>query len=362
MKQYFRLPAQRRRSPKKASTIWRRSQRSIGIPLHELAAADPQQDPEVDRRDDKFIFYRQRRAIAAWLVVTDHALLELSRNAPDSPVTHLAWSLGAAGVDIFFVISGFIMVHISWQSFGKRAASADFLRRRIIRIVPLYWLATVAAFISHKIWATHGAHAGWMDLAYSLAFIPYLSGEDGWYPILPGGWTLNYEMMFYMVFALGLTLPRKLALPSVAAALGAFIIVGPHFGKGAVAYLASPIVLWFLLGMGLAAIWHWRKFAEPSWIAKSAKLLELFGDASYSTYLVHGLILTVVLHIWVTAAGSRSVWIVPASLVVATIAGLTTYLLVERPLLGLITNSWPRKRETLCILDLPSRAAARQST
>ena len=114
------------------------------------------------------------------------------------------------------------MVHISRQSFGKRGASADFLRRRIIRIVPLYWLATVAAFISHKIWATHGAHAGWMDLAYSLAFIPYLSGEDGWYPILPGGCTLNYEMMFYMVFSLGLTLPRKLALPSVAQRSGPY--------------------------------------------------------------------------------------------------------------------------------------------
>ena len=301
------------------------------------------------------------RAIAAWLVVTDHALLELSHNAPDSQVTHLAWSLGSAGVAMFFVISGFIMVHISWESFGKRAASADFLRRRIIRIVPLYWLATVAAFVSHKIWATHGAHATWMDLAYSLTFIPYLSHEDGWYPILPGGWTLNYEMMFYVVFALGLTLPRKLALPAVGAALGAFIVVGPYFGKGAVAYLASPIVLWFLLGMGLAVIWHRREFAEPTWIAKSVKLLEPFGDASYSTYLVHGLILTVFLHIWVMAAGSLSAWIVPASLVVVTIAGLTTYRLVERPVLRIITNFWSPQRETAAVLNLSARAVARQS-
>ena len=179
---------------------------------------------------------------------------------------------------------------------------------------------------------------------------------------MPGGWTLNYEMMFYVVFAVGLTLPRMLALPAVSAALGVFVIVGPYFPSGAVAYLASPIVLWFLLGMSLAVIWHWCDFAEPAWIAKSAKLFESFGDASYSTYLVHGPILTVFLHIWIMAAGSPSVWIVPASLIVATIAGSTIYVLIERPLLGLITNSWPRKRETLCILDLPSRAAARQST
>lgn len=295
----------------------------------------------------KIHFIQAARAIAAWLVVTDHALLEISGNAPDNPVTHLAWWLGGAGVYMFFVISGFIMVHISWENFGKRGASADFLGRRIIRIVPLYWLATLAALASHKVWATHGTHAGWMDLAYSLAFIPYFSGEDGWYPILPGGWTLNYEMMFYAVFALGLTLPRKLALPTVGTALVALIFVGPYFGNGAVAYLASPIVLWFLLGMGLAIIFHWREFAEPAWIAKSAKLLEPFGDASYSTYLVHGLILTVFMHIWIAATGSLSAWIVPASLVVATIAGLATHMLVERPLLRSITRLWHSKRKII---------------
>jgi peptidoglycan/LPS O-acetylase OafA/YrhL len=301
----------------------------------------------------KIHFLQAARAIAAWLVVTDHALLEISRNAPNNPVTHLAWWLGSAGVYLFFVISGFIMVHISWASFGKRAASTDFLRRRIIRIVPLYWLATVAALASHKVWATHGTHAGWMDLACSLTFIPYFSSEDGWHPILPAGWTLNYEMMFYVVFALGLTLPRKLALPAVGATLGTFIIVGPYFANGAVAYLASPTVLWFLLGMGLAVIWHRREFAEPAWIAKAVKLLEPFGDASYSTYLVHGLILTVFLRIWIMAAGSPSAWIVPASLVVATIAGLTTHMLVERPVLRIITNLWSPKRERAAVLGLP---------
>ena len=90
--------------------------------------------------------------------------------------------------------------------------------------------------------------------------------------------------------------------------------------------------------MGLAVIWHRRAFVEPAWIATSTKLLEPFGDASYSTYLVHGLILTVFLRIWTLAAGSPSAWIVPASLVVVTIGGLATYRFVERPLLQIITN------------------------
>jgi exopolysaccharide production protein ExoZ len=285
----------------------------------------------------KIHFLQAARAFAAWLVIADHALLELSHNAPNNQVTHLAWSLGSAGVYVFFVISGFIMVHICWDNFGRRAAPADFLRRRIIRIVPLYWVATVAALAYHKVSATHGANSGWSDLAYSLTFIPY-SGDDGWHPILPGGWTLNYEMMFYVVFALGLALPRKLALPGVGAALSAFVVVGPYCANGAVRYLASPIVLWFLLGMGLAVIWHWQDFAEPPWIAKSAKLLERFGDASYSTYLVHGLTLTVLLRTWTMVAGSPSAWIVPLSLVVATTAGLTTHMLVEKPVLRIVTN------------------------
>jgi exopolysaccharide production protein ExoZ len=288
----------------------------------------------------KIHFLQAARAVAAWLVVADHALLELSGNASDSRITIFAWSLGRAGVYIFFVISGFVMVHISWENFAKRAAAAEFLRRRIIRIVPLYWLGTVAAFASHKIWATHGAHASWSELVYSLTFVPYYSEEDGWHPILPGGWTLNYEMMFYVVFALGLMLPRKLGLPGIAAALGAFIVVGPHSTTGAVTYLASPIVLWFLLGMGLAVTWRQWELIEPTWIANSAKLLERFGDASYSTYLIHGVVLTAFLRLWIVAVGSPSVWIVPASLVIVTIVGLTTYTLVERPVLRVITNLW----------------------
>jgi peptidoglycan/LPS O-acetylase OafA/YrhL len=82
----------------------------------------------------KIHFLQTARAVAAWLVVADHALLQFS---PDSQVAHFASSLGSAGVYMFFVISGFIMVHIAWNSFGTRAASADFLRRRIIRIAPL---------------------------------------------------------------------------------------------------------------------------------------------------------------------------------------------------------------------------------
>jgi exopolysaccharide production protein ExoZ len=296
------------------------------------------------------------RAIAALLVVADHALLETTNNQSANPITHVAWTLGSTGVSVFFVISGFIMVHICWENFGGWAAAANFLRRRIIRIVPLYWLATVAALAFHKISATHGAHDGWTELLYSLSFIPYSGAGSSWYPVLPQGWTLSYEMTFYAIFALGLSFPRQIGLPAVSAILGVYIFLGPLLPNATLAYLASPIVLWFVLGMGLAAFWHWGGFQEPSRLARSASVLEGLGDASYSTYLVHGLILTLLLRIWTTTAGPPSLWIVPVSLVVVTAAGWATHLLVEKPILRIIASIQQPEHSTPSFRLLPANS------
>jgi peptidoglycan/LPS O-acetylase OafA/YrhL len=292
------------------------------------------------RASSKFHSLQALRAIAAWLVVIDHALLELSHNDPRDWVTHVGWMLGSLGVYIFFVISGFIMAHICWDSFGRPAATADFLKRRLIRIVPLYWLATIAALAYHRVSETHGAHAGWSDLVQSLAFIPYLNGDGSWTPILPQGWTLGYEMMFYGVFAGGLLLPRGIALPAIGAALAALVLVGPLQPDATVAYLASPIVLWFPLGMALAIAWYRLNLMEPVWIAKLARPLEPFGDASYSTYLSHGVVLTMLLRAWTMFVGPPSIWLVPTSLLAATAVGWAIHQAVERPLLRFAVGIW----------------------
>jgi exopolysaccharide production protein ExoZ len=293
----------------------------------------------------KLYFLQAMRGIAAGLVVTDHALLEMSHNQLGNPITHIAWILGNAGVYIFFVISGFIMVHICWESFGRKAAATNFLRRRVIRIVPLYWFATIAALAYHRLWSAPGGDAEWSELMYSLAFIPYSHDEGSWSPILQQGWTLNYEMMFYVIFAIGLSFPRRFALAAVAATLGALVIFGPLIPNDTVTYLASPIVLWFLLGMALATLWHWWGFEEPEWVARSVRFLEPLGDASYSTYLAHGLILTMVLRAWTIAFGLPSIWIVPISIAAASAAGWVIYVSIERPILRVITNFRTPSRE-----------------
>jgi exopolysaccharide production protein ExoZ len=305
------------------------------------------------RSNMKLHFLQALRAVAAWLVIVDHTLLEITQNQSGNSVTHIAWTLGSAGVDVFFVISGFIMVHICWENFGRWAAAVDFLRRRVIRIVPLYWLATLAALAYHRVSATHGAHAGWSELLYSLAFIPYADDEGFWSPILPQGWTLSYEMMFYGLFALGLSFPRQIALPAVGVTLGAFVIAGPFLSNETAAYLASPIVLWFVLGMALAVVWRRCGFAEPGWLARLTKFLEPLGNASYSIYLSHGVVLTMLLRAWIRVAGQPSMWLVPISLLVATLAGWATHVLVENPVLRITNSLWKSHRQLPASVKVP---------
>jgi exopolysaccharide production protein ExoZ len=288
----------------------------------------------------KLHFLQALRAIAAWFVVADHALLDVTHGDIRNPVTHVAWAIGDIGVYVFFVISGFIMVHICWDDFGRRGAAANFLCKRVIRIVPLYWLATIAAFAFHKVSATHGAHEGWSELVRSLLFIPYRNEDGGWAPILPQGWTLNYEIMFYAIFGAAVGFRRQIAVAAIGCALGIFTLVGSLLPAGILAYLSSPIVLWFVLGIGLAVLWRWLGFEEPKRLARSAKSLERFGDASYSTYLVHGLVLTMLLRIWVMTAQAPSAWFVPVGLAVATFAGLGVHIVVERPILRIATSLW----------------------
>ena len=138
------------------------------------------------------------RAVAAVGVVLVHAGDALNYWGH----THVTWTLrGNAGVDMFFLISGFVMVYISWQRFGERSASISFFTRRIIRIVPLYWLVTtVYVLLGH-----HTVHS----IVTSYLFIPDTSGGpaniETIHPVVPQGWTLRYEMFFYLLFGVCIT-------------------------------------------------------------------------------------------------------------------------------------------------------------
>ena len=101
----------------------------------------------------------------------------------------------ASGVDLFFVISGFIMVYSSEDLFGARGAWRTFLTRRLVRIVPLYWLTTAITIPLMSL------TVDWQSLLGSYFFIPYRAPSNAIVPLHGVGWTLNLEMFFYVIFA-----------------------------------------------------------------------------------------------------------------------------------------------------------------
>jgi peptidoglycan/LPS O-acetylase OafA/YrhL len=277
------------------------------------------------------------RAIAALLVVTDHALLDIAQGTQVGALTRIAWGLGTAGVFIFFVISGFIMVHISWSDFGKPGAAKNFMRRRIIRIVPLYWLATVAALAFHRVALTNGVHAGWTELALSLLFIPSHDETGAYRLILSQGWTLSYEMIFYVLVAASLTVSRLPGLLALGAALVIFSVAAPLFSHDGAAASVSPFVVCFGIGVLAGIVWRSWSLVEPKFLAMRMRSMEVFGDASYSVYLVHGFALTLLLRAWQRAEGGVSIWFVPAGVCLATLIGYLAHISVEKPILRFLS-------------------------
>lgn len=190
------------------------------------------------------------RAYAASLVVVDHLIIEGTKLADPLANSPSAWVLGAFGVDIFFVISGFIMFFIGAQAFGKRSASRMFFQDRITRVVPLYWIATIVwvALNRFKFPAS--------DVVHSLFFMPYQNlGEGGAFPVLSVGWTLQYEMAFYALFSLSLFARQKVGVILLLCALALSVLLHElYFEKSgilAAEYFTRPIIGFFLVGVGL---------------------------------------------------------------------------------------------------------------
>lgn len=153
---------------------------------------------------------------------------------------------GFLGVDLFFVISGFVMC-VSTQRSGDR-----FLRKRLIRIVPLYWGLTGAVFLIALLvpGALESTTSDPGHLLKSLLFVPFDKAGRGHYPLLFLGWTLNYEMMFYLLFAMALTMSQRNR-----AGLAAMLVFG-LFGLTAtwaedfpLVVYGDPIVFEFCMGM-----------------------------------------------------------------------------------------------------------------
>ncbi|MGH9865507.1 MAG: acyltransferase family protein [Candidatus Acidiferrales bacterium] len=224
------------------------------------------------------------RFLAAILVVTTHAM-QSTRERLDPAFGF--WSPGAQGVDIFFVISGFVMVVSSRRLMTQTGGWLVFAKRRLIRIVPLYWFVTtlrLGAMLAVPSLLLH-TKLSFYHVATSYLFFPARDAEGDLHPILIVGWTLNYEMFFYIVFTLALLLRRDIYW-FVGAVLGLCALgsLVPNIESDALAFYFDPIVLEFLGGMLLArvaAAWRFPWWAcLAAFAAGLALLLALFDGPS----------------------------------------------------------------------------------
>jgi peptidoglycan/LPS O-acetylase OafA/YrhL len=191
------------------------------------------------------------RALAALAIAVHHALHEAAQ-AARAPSLQGILPL-EAGVDLFFVISGFVMVHASRDLFGSRASVLPFLRRRLARIAPIYWVATALFLALTALGLVGGGRPPPTlgEIAASFAFVPYLRPDGNLQPTYSLGWTLNYEMLFYLLFALVLPLPRERAVPALVVILMALVAIGQVVPASLTApwFWTRSIILEFGFGM-----------------------------------------------------------------------------------------------------------------
>ena len=206
----------------------------------------------------RLVLVQVLRALAALLVAIHHAQHEAAALAERTgaafvPSRLLPW---AAGVDVFFVISGFIIVHAAAPLYGREGGRRVFLAHRLARVVPLYWLVTglyLAVVLARPgLVAAEGA-PGPAYVAASFLFWPALRPDGTAQPLYGLGWTLEFEMAFYALFALFLGLGRRAAVAAVAGALGALVLLRalvPGLPMP-LAFWSEPVILEFAFGAGL---------------------------------------------------------------------------------------------------------------
>lgn len=314
------------------------------------------------------------RAIAALGVVVAHTSI-LNSILATSFVQKINGYQYVAGVDLFFVISGFIMIYITRDG----ARPGTFLLARAARIYPLWWVLSLAAAPATVLVLVGYPHEQAGYLVRSLFLLPTSVNAQGelYLPPVGAGWTLIYEMFFYLVFALALaTGPRLLSLKASAALLACygigFLLPDRSLAK---VFLGNAVYLEFIFGMAIAEVYFARRFDwlavaaliaaatylrwYPSadnatyraiwWGVPSAALLMLalalerlrirapqflafFGDAAYATYLAQNYTVFVVPIYLYMLLGPLTPWAwVPVIIVVTQAIGCIGYVLLDRP-------------------------------
>lgn len=308
---------------------------------------------------------------------------------------HGQWSnFGEAGVDIFFVISGFVMAWTTQKTAlapSPAHAAFLFLARRLIRVVPLYWLALLW-LLKRDIWENSVDPQVMLDFLFLPRFNP--DHLNHIYPVLVPGWTINYEMFFYAIFAISILWGRYkyvgiFAGLLTAIAIGYWIDFQSAFGQ----FYTSSIVAEFLYGIlvcklvqkfgqnhfpRLASLALCAGFACLAWVnpenvprayfdgpvaalivyagilafnGRSLPWLHRLADASFSIYLTHLFTFKLSRSLLLQAlppdqASPAAIAVgLGVQMAIAAIIGLMVHRWVEQPLTRYLTQRFLKPRE-----------------
>ncbi len=336
------------------------------------------------------------------MVLVYHMGVYESKVSTATILGHMA-DIGKAGVDIFFVISGFVMMMISNRSSKSEDKPEVFLLKRAVRIYPLYWFYTGVAlviFLLRPELANRSGGVGETSIMHSFLLFPDKSGA----PIVGQGWTLIHEMYFYLTFSLILFARPSFRGPlligwAVVVALFTYAWkpslnwISPSY-RITIELVFSPLTLEFLSGCLVAYIsqrkycsynmrqaslylglfllliagifnkCHDGTFRElfygiPAFLIVhgaitmeckagflKSRLLTFIGDASYSIYLSHIFCLSFCILVWKYFKSLGLYDNLIALVMMATIslaAGIFSYRFIERPLLRICHNLLKRK-------------------
>jgi exopolysaccharide production protein ExoZ len=302
------------------------------------------------------------RAFAALTVVIFHTLGTANAYGFEAVLLRFLEALGDRGVDVFFVISGFIMVHVQHS---RKRTPGEFMLDRAIRIVPLYWtLTAVAALIFNGatgLLNTQGASTDWVVCSLAFCAQTVLGAK----PVLYDGWTLEYEMLFYLIFALSLfaaDLARSVLLACVAIGVWAIAAHQPvilEFAAGmligwAYATRRTPLLppaaaiaigvlgllagtlstwdigRWMTTGIPAAILVYGCVHAAPS----ENGILTRLGNASYSLYLIQVFTVPAVYKLLArfgAPAGFADLYAI-GCIALAVAASFATYTWIESPI------------------------------
>ncbi|MCK6488893.1 MAG: acyltransferase [Planctomycetes bacterium] len=256
---------------------------ALTYPLRCLEPPDP---PPAQGRRRRLTSLQIMRGLAAWMVVFHHIAALCCDPATTNRFNSFARAYGHFGVDVFFIISGFVM----YDSVRNSPSAIAFLGNRVARIVPNYWIFTlltagILAIIPDCFTLTR---LEWPFLLQSLTFIPASNpAGSGYFPLLTVGWTINQEAFFYAVCAIA-CLARSPALRihvviTIILVVNIVLNLWLQVNGSPLSFFARPTFLIFVVGMLCAAL-HERQSLDDLAALPRLFILLLLGFASYSCF------------------------------------------------------------------------------